>query len=72
MKILKYAFNKYVYGNLTVVKITHLGLPWQIAFIEVGYKLEIGFGNKHAFSRFIEPNKAYWLNETILLVSKFK
>ena len=49
----------------------HVGLPWQIAFIEVGNKSEIGFWNKHTFSKLIEPAKAFWLNETISLVSKF-
>ncbi len=36
-----------------------------------GIIIEIGFWNKHTFSRFVRPTKAFLLNEIILLVSKF-
>ncbi len=53
---------------MELINSLHLELPLQIEAIEVGNKLEIGLSNKHTFSRFVKPIKAFLLNETIVKI----
>ena len=59
-------------SSFSLIKTLHFELPLQIEANDWGNKLEIGLPNKHTFSRFVKSTKAFLLNETILLDSKFK
>ena len=55
--------------HFELINTLQLELPLQIEVNNVGNKLDIGFSNKHTFSRFVIPTKEFLSNETILLDS---